>query len=127
MAGILQPYQGMHQFLLMVTEWWEGFADAYTEYGPGAADVTGLAGQWADLYRKIMKLKRGMWDREGFDYLTRESAEEILKDLIGHAFLAWDQYNRSIEQSLTSAGSPIDLNRIKTTAHGGSSDSSVPS
>lgn len=72
---------------------WEKFAEAYAEYGDGAADETALAGQWADLYRKINKLKRSMWAGDN-TYLTRESAATILHDLVGHAWLALEMLER---------------------------------
>jgi hypothetical protein len=74
-------------------EAWDRFETAYKEYGPAAADETGLAGQWADMHRKVAKLKRALW--EGDDsYLTRESTEEILRDLVGHALLALEMLAR---------------------------------
>lgn len=72
------------------------FAEGYAEYGPGAADVLGLAGQWGDLHRKIMKLKRAMWSGED-GYLTREAEGDILRDIIGHSLLALEMYSRGLE------------------------------
>lgn len=72
------------------------FAEGYAEYGPGAADVLGLAGQWGDLHRKIMKLKRAMWSGEE-GYLTREAEGDILRDIIGHSLLALEMYSRGLE------------------------------
>lgn len=64
------------------------FAEAYAEYGEESGkNETGLAGQWADLFRKIMKLKRSLWAGEK-GHLTREGEREILQDMIGHALLA---------------------------------------
>lgn len=65
----------------------EAFAEGYAEYGPGAADALGLAGQWGDLHRKVMKLKRPFWNGE-VAALTRESSRDILRDIIGHCLLA---------------------------------------
>jgi hypothetical protein len=63
------------------------FAEAYAEYGDSSRDETALAGQWADLYRKVMKLKAPFWSGEK-GRLTRESEREVLQDLIGHSLLA---------------------------------------
>jgi hypothetical protein len=55
------------------------------------ADVLGIPGQFAEIWRKIWKLKRAMWDGEE---LVNESAREVLLDLIGHCFLAIDMIDR---------------------------------
>lgn len=92
----LQPFPGPSaRYLTLVQEWWQDFAEAYTEYGPGAADVTGLAGQWADLFRKVMKLKRAFWEGDA-SYLVREREAEILRDLISHAFMALEMVERRL-------------------------------
>jgi hypothetical protein len=70
----------------------ERFAEGYAEYGEGAADALGLAGQWGDLHRKVMKLKRSMWHGKG--NLTRETEEDVLQDIIGHCYLALEMYSR---------------------------------
>lgn len=72
------------------------FAEGYAEYGPGAADALGLAGQWGDLHRKVAKLKRSMWEGEPA-HLTRESEADILNDIIGHCLLALDMLGREME------------------------------
>lgn len=64
-------------------------AEAATHYGDGNADVLGIRGQFADIWRKIWPLKRAMWDGEK---LTREQPPEILKDLVGHCLLALQMY-----------------------------------
>lgn len=46
--------------------------------------VLGKAGQFSDIWRKIWKLKKALWDGKE---LTQESTREILLDLIGHCFL----------------------------------------
>lgn len=74
-------------------EAWGRFIAAYAEYGNGAAAETGLAGQWADLHRKVRKLRRAFWEGEE-SYLTRESEKDILHDLIGHCLLAIDLLER---------------------------------
>jgi hypothetical protein len=47
--------------------------------------VLGLPGQFADIWRKVAKLKKGMW--EGQD-LAGEPLRVVLQDMIGHCLLA---------------------------------------
>lgn len=82
-------------FVQLSTEALDRFAEGYAEYGPGAADSQGLAGQWGDLYRKVMKLRPSMWVGKG--RLTRETEEDILFDVIGHCLLALEMYARDFE------------------------------
>ena len=49
--------------------------------------VLGLRGQFADIHRKVGKLKTAMWDGKPEDLLG-EPLEEVLADLIGHCFLS---------------------------------------
>ena len=56
------------------------------DYGDGANEL-GLMGQYADINRKVKKLKRILWD--GVEPVG-ESAEEIALDLIGHLGLTID-------------------------------------
>lgn len=55
------------------------------EYGDHAF-VLGARGQFADMSRKMGKLKKGIWDGD-HDSLTSEDAYEIVSDLLGHCFL----------------------------------------
>ena len=55
------------------------------------AEVLGVKGQFAEVWRKIWKLKKAMWDGEE---LLQEQPREILLDLIGHCFLAIDMLDR---------------------------------
>ena len=73
----------------------EAFAAGYREYGEGAADALGIAGQWGDLHRKVMKLKSTMWS--GKPNLTRETPQEVLQDIVGHALLALEMYGRDFK------------------------------
>jgi hypothetical protein len=84
------------RFLALRDEAFARFAEGYAEYGDGAADEMGLAAQWLDLNRKVKKLKREMWNGED-GTLTRESTEEILQDIIGHALLALDMRQRGFK------------------------------
>lgn len=60
------------------------------------ADVLGVPGQFGEIWRKIWKLKKGMWDKEE---LTGEPVREVLMDLIGHCFLAIDMLDREAKQT----------------------------
>ena len=60
------------------------------DYGD-TGDALGIQGQYAELWRKIGKLKGPMWeDRQ----LTHEQPVEILQDLIGHCIKAIDYYQQ---------------------------------
>lgn len=62
------------------------------------ADLLGARGQFAEIWRKIPKLKKGMWDGET---LENESVEEILQDIIGHCILALGYVNQSQKNSFS--------------------------
>jgi hypothetical protein len=62
------------------------FVKRNRDYGDGANEL-GLMGQYADINRKVKKLKRILWD--GIEPVG-ESAEEIALDLIGHLGLTID-------------------------------------
>lgn len=51
----------------------------------------GPKAQFVDIWRKVKKLKRGLWDGET---LVGEQPDEIIKDLIGHSLLALGDYER---------------------------------
>ena len=51
------------------------------------ADSLGARGQFAEIWRKVGKLKRCMWDGQ---QMKHEQADEILADLFGHIMLAID-------------------------------------
>lgn len=68
----------------LLQEWINRFMEKQKDYGD-AADDLGAPGQYAELHRKMGKLKRALWDGEP---LVGEPAEEVLQDLIGHCFLA---------------------------------------
>ncbi|UYL85348.1 hypothetical protein SEA_HAGER_55 [Microbacterium phage Hager] len=66
------------------------FIKKNAEYGSGeqsSGTYLGARGQFADIWRKIGKLKIGLWDGNEAQ-LTTESVDEILRDMIGHCFLA---------------------------------------
>lgn len=66
-------------------EWFVLFAQKNAEYGENA-QVLGDKGQFADMWRKMGKLKTALWDGHE-DRLVSEGVDEILRDLIGHCFL----------------------------------------
>lgn len=68
----------------LVSEWATHFAKKQKDYGDHADDL-GAPGQYAELNRKLIKLKRPMWEGKP---LVGEPAREVLLDLIGHCFLA---------------------------------------
>jgi hypothetical protein len=55
------------------------------------ADVLGERGQYAELWRKMAKLKKSLWEGQP---LEGEQPREILLDFIGHCFLAIDMLDR---------------------------------
>jgi hypothetical protein len=75
----------------LVPEWQVQFAGKNADYGAESAAILGAAGQYADMNRKMTKLKRSLWDGED---LTGEQPREILLDLIGHCFLTIDMIDK---------------------------------
>lgn len=67
----------------IVPEVLERFVERSVDYGDTYAAL-GVRGQFADIWRKIGKLKRSLWDGQ---QLTGEQPDEILDDVIGHALL----------------------------------------
>lgn len=89
--------------------WWEEFEAKNRDYQTSTGNVSenfGLMGQYMKLTDKIHKLRKSMWDAEVIkeamgqglsnpkpDVTTPfqfEGTEEILRDIIGHCFLALD-------------------------------------
>jgi hypothetical protein len=69
------------------------------------ADVLGIQGQFAELWRKIWKLRKSLWEGEE---LVGEQPREVLMDLIGHCFLAIDMIDRAVEEKRSNT--PVKLN-----------------
>lgn len=67
----------------------ERFLEASEDYGETFREL-GLKGQFSDIYRKIGKLKRSIWD--GHE-LKRESPREIAGDIIGHCLIIMYLYD----------------------------------
>lgn len=68
----------------LLQEWLHHFLRKQRDYGDGATTL-GAPGQYAELHRKMAKLKRALWDGVP---LENEPVREVLMDLIGHCFLA---------------------------------------
>jgi hypothetical protein len=91
-------------------------ADYNESLVPGVenADVLGERGQYAELWRKMAKLKKALWDGKP---LNGEQPREILLDFIGHCFLAIDMLDR--RQMAEDPPMPADPKCIKDiTGHG---------
>lgn len=67
----------------LMTNWVQEFMSKNADYGDTSAQL-GAAGQYAELWRKVGKLKGPLWDGKE---LNHEQADEIVRDLIGHCFL----------------------------------------
>jgi hypothetical protein len=67
-----------------LVDWCMQFIKKQMDYGDSANDL-GMEGQYAELHRKIGKLRRAMWEGKP---LVNEGLEEVLMDLIGHCFLS---------------------------------------
>lgn len=76
-----QAYRIVHEIVPEVVKL---FVQKNADYGDTSFDL-GIKGQYAELHRKIGKLKRTMWDGNGLKF---EQTEEVLMDLIGHALLS---------------------------------------
>lgn len=79
----------------LVPAWAERFRLKSLDYSSetGLAEphrVLGVAGQFSDIWRKIWKLKKVMWNGEELIAEDGETEERILEDLISHCFLALD-------------------------------------
>lgn len=67
----------------LLPEWWALFKEKNNEYGTHDDDL-GMKGQYADMHRKMKKLRNNLWNGE---ILTHEQPREVILDLIGHLFL----------------------------------------
>ena len=85
----------------LANRWFNEFRRKSEDYQTSTGNVSenfGLMGQYMKLTDKIHKLRRPMWDNEILRQATPESlpefnfesTEEILRDIIGHCFLALD-------------------------------------
>lgn len=100
--------------------WWEEFEAKNRDYQTSTGNVSenfGLMGQYMKLTDKIHKLRKSMWDAEVIkeamgqglsnpkpDVTTPfqfEGTEEILRDIIGHCFLALDFIEQKAKEDRT--------------------------
>lgn len=63
----------------------ENFYNKSGDYGPAGFVDLGIKGQFSDMWRKMVKLKRSLWD--GFE-LRYEDVDEIMSDLFGHLMIS---------------------------------------
>lgn len=70
----------------------ELFLQKNADYGEDPLRL-GAKGAFADIWRKVKKLKRAVWDDQA---LTGEQPEEIYADLIGHCLNSLLDYKTSI-------------------------------
>lgn len=68
----------------LLQQWTNQFLQKQRDYGDSADDL-GAPGQYAELHRKMGKLRRALWEGKP---LVGEPAREVLMDLVGHCFLA---------------------------------------
>lgn len=80
------PHEQAARIAELQKEWLQLYFKKAADYGEGANHL-GLAGQYAEIYRKMKKLEKAMWCGEP---LFNEQLDEVLMDLIGHAFLSID-------------------------------------
>lgn len=72
---------------ILLSEWFAQFCRKAADYNDNENEnhrQLGVQGQFADIWRKIGKLKKALWD--GYS-LVGEQPREILMDLIAHCFL----------------------------------------
>lgn len=72
---------------VLMPEWLEQFQRKAADYNDNQNEnhrVLGVRGQFADIWRKIGKLKKALWEGQP---LVGEQPREILMDLIAHCFL----------------------------------------
>lgn len=81
--------------------WLQRFEAAASDYNSDGAlpfephTVLGIRGQFADLWRKVWKLKKALWDGEE---LRGEQPIEIIDDLIAHLFLTRDLLTQQVPE-----------------------------
>jgi hypothetical protein len=65
----------------------------HQEYGEEGAYMLGARGQYADVNRKVIKLKRTLWDGHPVQPGS-ESMQTVVSDLIGHCLLTLNFLDR---------------------------------
>jgi hypothetical protein len=59
--------------LEIMPDWLALFSAKNADYGSGSAFELGIRGQYSDIHRKMIKLKRSMWDGEELGLRRRSS------------------------------------------------------
>jgi len=77
------PYT--HMLEVILPQCVEHFKRKSGDYGPEGFTDLGVKGQFSDMWRKMLKLKRGLWEGKP---LALEQSDEILKDLFGHLLIS---------------------------------------
>jgi hypothetical protein len=105
---------------ILMSEWFHGFLQKARDYNDNQNEnhrVLGTRGQFADIWRKIGKLKKALWDGQP---LVGEQPREILMDLIAHCFLTIAMMDDSKMVPYMEQGEPLvpSCGREKCVAHG---------
>jgi hypothetical protein len=87
----------------IITDVIDRFAIASLDYQDGAQDL-GIKGQFADINRKVLKLRKALWDGKP---LVGESVQVVLSDLIAHCLLTLDMISTQ-EVAVVDAVAPQD-------------------
>lgn len=72
----------------LTDQWFGEFLKKNADYSHqtfSTGDILGAKGQYAELVRKVFKLQGPLWEGKTMNF---EQPEEIIRDLIGHCFLA---------------------------------------
>lgn len=96
----------------------EHFVKRNKGYGESASDL-GVKGQYADINRKVIKLRRRLWEDVPVS-LGDEPTEEVCFDLIGHLLLTVDMLRQQwlAEQERPLTTMTIRGDGLAPTAHG---------
>ena len=79
----MDPYD--HMLKVILPKCVEHFKRKSSDYGPEGFTDLGIKGQFSDMWRKMVKLKRGLWEGRP---LVLEQSDEILMDLFGHLLIS---------------------------------------
>lgn len=82
-----EPTEQIERLAPHISAFLQEFNRKSLDYGDDGAGNLGVKGQYADINRKVLKLKRALWD--GIE-LVGEPVDEVIRDLIGHLFLTLD-------------------------------------
>lgn len=78
----------------------------YQSDGFHTANLLGARGQFADIWRKIGKLYRTLWNGEESNF---ETSKEIVQDLFGHVLLTLDYLHKDEVNAIRASYSVKDL------------------